>query len=115
MISPEDRARRAEEKHDAMVAANRELQEEVAQIQADLQEAIKHLRAVCKAHNETETANYWLNKVRTDDDEEDAHRMIDAAHDLQHETVRAVAKYLLDRTPDEYSPERHVLDEVLRG
>jgi len=80
---------RAIEKHDAMVSALRDQQLELAIFKGLVKEFLA-------AHKAMENATYWLNKVRTDEDYDDANRMVSDAHDQQEAVVEKAKMYVGD-------------------
>jgi hypothetical protein len=107
---------RAIEKHDAMVASLRELQEQKDKAQRERletmgafstsvtakDELVQVMQDIIVAEHLIDEANYWVNKSRTDEDHDDALRQVDGA-ETHYRALLAKAKALL--------PTRHYNDD----
>jgi len=86
-----------------MVSALRELQESVARAKVDLQEALERERGLLRvlapfiiASEDMAAASYWMGKVRTDVDYQDAQDMYDDATGMIPPAADRAAEFLMN-------------------
>ena len=90
--------RRVQKKHDDMVSALREIQEENRQLKKSVEQSLvvphEILNDLIEAVEAVEDGSYWLNKARTDDDHEDAGEQLCEAEVLMETMTDRAARYL---------------------